>query len=223
MATLDPTSEWRRLTESYGRMCDDELLDLTRQKSELTDVAQEALANEICQRKLKPPPEEVSAPARVAPVPPPQPDSSDSPSAYDEDRKLVDIRTVWSLADALQLQQLLDQAGIPFFMGPEKASGVDSVTSNFANGVDVQIMSVGVPWAQVALQNYAPVNEPAPYHEEENVEHPVSCPKCHSTEVVFDSLVGAQPHSENDPAQQFEWTCDACGYRWTDDGVVKES
>jgi DNA-directed RNA polymerase subunit M/transcription elongation factor TFIIS len=221
MATLDPASEWRRLTEFYGRRCDDELLALFRKKSELTEAAQEALANEIRQRKLKPLPEETPAPARVALISAP-PDSAALPSAYDEDRKLVEIRTVWSLADALQLQRLLDQAGIPFFMGPEKASGVDSVTSDFASGVGVQIMNVGVPWAQVALQNYEPANEPASDHEDENVEHPVRCPKCHSTEVIFDSLIGDQPRSEKDTPQQFEWTCDACGHRWTDDGVVKE-
>jgi hypothetical protein len=58
--------------------------------------------------------------------------------AYDEDRKLVEIRTVRSLADAFHLQQLMDRAGIPFYMGPEKATGVDSVTSDFASGMGCQ-------------------------------------------------------------------------------------
>jgi hypothetical protein len=39
----------------------------------------------------------------------------------------VEICTVWSLSDGLQLQTLLDRAGIPFFMGPEKATGVEAV------------------------------------------------------------------------------------------------
>jgi hypothetical protein len=37
----------------------------------------------------------------------------------------VEICTVWSLSDALQLQTLLDRAGIPFFMGPEKATAME--------------------------------------------------------------------------------------------------
>jgi hypothetical protein len=30
-------------------------------------------------------------------------------------------------------------------MGPESATGVDAVTSNFADGVSVEAMSVGMP------------------------------------------------------------------------------
>jgi len=127
MATLDAATEWRRLSELYSRMADGELLALARKQSELTDVAQGALANEMSFRRLKLTPEEPATPRKVERVV----DPADLNPAYDEDRKLVEIRTVWSLADALQLQQLLDRAGIPFFMGPEMATGVDAVTSSF--------------------------------------------------------------------------------------------
>ena len=212
---VDPATEWRRLSEFYGRMSDGELLALARKQSELTDVAQGALANEMSFRKLKLGPEKPN-------VPPPRPERPLDP-AYDEDRKLVEIRTVWSLADALQVQQLLDRAGIPFFMGPEMATGVDAVTSNFVNGVSVKIMNIGVPWAQQALQYYEPENEPEAEKEEEVGDVAVRCPKCHSTEVVFDSLHGEAPASEKDSAQQFEWSCDDCGHRWKDDGIVREA
>jgi DNA-directed RNA polymerase subunit M/transcription elongation factor TFIIS len=211
MATQDAATEWRRLSELYGQMADGELLALARKQSELTEVAQGALANEMSFRKLKLQPEEPATPAK--------PERPLNP-AYDEDRKLVEIRTVWSLADALQLQQLLDRAGIPFFMGPEMATGVDAVTSNFVNGVSVKIMNIGVPWAQQALQYYEPANEPEEVKEEEHGEIEVRCPKCHSAEIVFDSLHGDEPAGEKDSAQEFEWTCDACGHRWKDDGVV---
>ncbi len=213
MATLDPATEWRRLSELYGQMDEGELLALARQKSELTDVAQEALANEIQQRRLTVQPE---APPIRPPIPETKPDSP-----YNDDRKLVEIATVWSLADALQLQRLLDRAGIPFVMGLEKATGVDSVTSNFANGVSVGIMNIGLPWARQALQNYEPANEPGPKQEEPD-EIPVRCPKCHSTEVIFDELIGELPTSEEDSSLQYEWTCDSCGYHWKDDGIVRE-
>jgi hypothetical protein len=217
MDALDPATEWRRLSELYGRLSDGELLGLARQKSELTDVAQEALNSEISQRKLKVQPE-APAPSPVPETPP------DSP--YADDRRLVEIATVWSLADALQLQRLLDVAGIPFFMGPEKATGVDSVTSNFANGVSVQVMNIGVPWARQALQNYTPENEPEEEEDNEQQgepdEHPVRCPKCHSTEVILDDLVSEPSDVPTDSAPQFEWTCDSCGHRWKDDGIVRE-
>jgi DNA-directed RNA polymerase subunit M/transcription elongation factor TFIIS len=213
MATFDAATEWRRLSELYGRMADGELLALARKQSELTDVAQDALANEVRFRKLKLEAE--------APVEPPKPARELDP-AYEEERKLVLIRTVWSLADALQVQHLLDRAGIPFFMGPEMAMGVDAVTSNFAAGVDVKIMSIGVPWALQALQYYEPANEPESEQHQEPDEIPVRCPRCRSEEVVFEDLTGEEPKTEKDSPQQFQWACDSCGHRWADDGIVRE-
>jgi hypothetical protein len=116
MEGLDPAAEWLRLSERYRQMSDSELLVLARHNSDLTDVAQQALAHEISQRRLKLQPEEPRTPPN--PEPP-----SDSSSFYAEDRELVELCIVWSLSDALQLQTLLDRAGIPFFMGPEKATG----------------------------------------------------------------------------------------------------
>jgi DNA-directed RNA polymerase subunit M/transcription elongation factor TFIIS len=197
-------------------MSDGELVGLARAKSELTEVAQEALASEISLRRLK-----VTA---EAPDPPLAPHQRPLNPAYDEDRQLVTISTVWSVADALRLQRLLDGAGIPFFMGPEMATGADAVTSNFANGVPVGIMNIGVPWARRVLQDYFPRDEPESERrerEEATKEVPVRCPKCHSTEVVFDDLVGEPPTTEQDSPQQYEWTCDSCGHHWKDDGLVR--
>jgi DNA-directed RNA polymerase subunit M/transcription elongation factor TFIIS len=212
MATLDPAAEWRRLEELYRRMADGELLGLARTRSELTEVAQEALGNEIRQRRLTVEPE-------AAPAPPPMPETpSDSP--YYEDRQLVQIAMVWSLADALQVQRLLDQAAIPFCMGPEKATRVDGVTSNFADGVAVGVMRIGWPWASQVMQHYQPVNDPQPKPEEQLADVIVRCPKCHSEDVIFDELVGEIPTTEKNNPQQYEWTCAACGNRWKDDGIV---
>jgi DNA-directed RNA polymerase subunit M/transcription elongation factor TFIIS len=211
MAILDPAAEWRRLSELYRRMSDGELLALARTKSELTEVAQGALTDEIRQRRLKVEPE-------AAPPPPPMPETPpDSP--YYEDRQLVEVATVWSLADALQLQRLLDQAAIPFFMGKEKATSVDAVKSNFADGVPVGVMRIGWPWASQVLHHYQPVNDPEPIPEDLD-DVAVRCPKCHSEDVIFEELVGEPPRTEKDSPQQYEWTCGGCGHRWKDDGVV---
>jgi DNA-directed RNA polymerase subunit M/transcription elongation factor TFIIS len=214
MEALDPAAEWLRLSEHYRRMSDHELLALARHNSELTEAGQQTLANEISARRLKPQPDEPPA----APRPEPQ---VNSPS-YDEDRELVEICTVWSLADALQLQTLLDRAGIPFYMGPEKATGVDSVTSNFANGVSVKIMQIGMPWALEAMKHYEPVNEPRPMQEAELKELPVRCPKCGSTEVVFERLIKQPAAAAGDSSRKFAWACDSCAHQWEDDGIVKE-
>ena len=91
---------------------------------------------------------------------------------------------MWSLSDALQLQTLLDRAGIPVFMGPEPATAVEAVTSNFASGVSVRVTRVGLPWALQAMLNYTSANEPPQQQEEEWHKLPIRCPKCQATEVI---------------------------------------
>src|ERR1019366_4337749 len=164
MGTFDPAAaEFLRISERYRQMSDGELLVLMPQSSELTPFAQQALANEVGSRGLKAEVEDEkpAAPSqfKASPFKPPPaffehesaklrdsaehdfPDADSShEDQYDEDRKLVKLCTVWSVRDALKVQTILDGLGIPFFMGPEKPTGVDGVTSNFANGVGVQIM-----------------------------------------------------------------------------------
>jgi hypothetical protein len=219
MQTLDPAWDWLRLSEHYRQLSDDELVGLARQTSELTETAQQALAQEIANRSLKLPPEESMGPRR----PEPQTDSvEEADSPYDEDRELIDICTVWSAADALKLQRLLDVAGIPFYIGPEKATGVDTVTSNFANGLQVQIMQVGVPWARQALLQYFPADEPPEEKADESDNLAIHCPRCHSAEVVFEDLDPRPENADGKPSPKFKWTCDSCGHEWEDDGLVSD-
>jgi DNA-directed RNA polymerase subunit M/transcription elongation factor TFIIS len=218
MENLGPAGDFLRISDHYRGLSDGELLHLARQPSELTEMAQQALANEISRRGLKAQPEAPSTRPEVWTPP----EISDPSDPYAEDRELVTLCTVWSLADAFQVQSLLDTAGIPFFMGPEKATGVDAVTSNLAAGVEVRVMSVGIPWARQAMQNYEPVSDQTPKEEkdeEADVELSVRCPKCHSTEVVFEEMI---PTSADKPLPQiYKWVCDSCGHQWEDDGVLK--
>lgn len=220
MNNLGPAAEFLRISEHYRQMSDGELLDLAQDPSELTDVAQQALASEISHRGLTVP----SAKPALRPnaVPLPDPADPNSPE-YDHDRQLVEICTVWSQRDALQLQTLLDNAGIPFFMGPENATGVDAVTSNFADGVSVRVMQVGVPWARQAMQTYEPLDDQTPKDQAEPEDLPVQCPKCRSTEVVFDELVPDESAPAANAPQKFKWICESCGHEWEDDGIVKEA
>jgi DNA-directed RNA polymerase subunit M/transcription elongation factor TFIIS len=219
MQTLDPAGAWLRLAEHYRQLSDGELVRLARQTSELTDVAQQVLGQEIANRRLKVPPEEPAAPRSPAL----QPNSAaEAESPYAEDRELVLIGTVWSLADALQLQGLLDKAGIPFYMGPEKATRVEAGTPNFAKGLSVQIMQVGLPWARRALRQYFPADEPPQERMDESDRFAIHCPKCHSTEVVFEDLDRGPQGADGKPSSKFKWTCDSCGHEWEDDGLLTE-
>jgi hypothetical protein len=83
---------------------------------------------------------------------------------------------------------MLDVAGIPFFMGKEKATGVDSVTSNFSSGVSVKIMRIGWPWARQALEHYEPKDVPEAEKQqwEWDEEVDVRCPSCRSQDILFE-------------------------------------
>ncbi len=216
MVHPDAASGWLRLTAHYRQMSDGELLVLARNPAALTEAAQQVLKAEFSVRRLE-------LPAPEEPVAPPEPEP-DPDSPYAEDRELVEIHTVWSLPDALQLQSILDRAGIPFYIGDEKATGVNRVTSNLASGVSVKVMRVGYPYARQALQGYEPANEP-PEEKEDlhglDEDIPATCPKCRSTEVVFEGLAPAPAKEEHDSNRNFQWICDSCGYQWEDEGIVK--
>ena len=234
MDTLDPAGEFLRIAARYRQMSDEELLVLVLETSELTSQAQQALASELQRRGLKLDDQKPSAPSPILPPPvffehesPKLRDSASydpgADSSYEEDRKLVELCTVWSVRDALKVQTILDRLGIPFFMGPEKANGVDEVTSNFSNGVGVEIMQVGLPWVGPAMRNYEPEDDPTPKQTEEELDEVmVRCPRCHSEEVVFNQLDGDLPETEKDSGPKFKWTCDSCGNQWEDDGIAKD-
>jgi DNA-directed RNA polymerase subunit M/transcription elongation factor TFIIS len=215
MEGYGPASESLRIAEHYQRLTDDELIAIAQDTSELTELARQALATEISQRKLTIPGPE------TPPPPPPDTEDDQSKDPYVQDRQVIQIATVWSLSDALQLQSLLDQAEIPFFMGEESATRAEQVTSNFRNGVPVGVMKIGVPWAQQAMQHYEPADEPITDGDQRDEDLAVHCPKCHSEDVIFEHLVeepGRTPETE-----KFAWTCASCGNRWEDEGVETES
>lgn len=233
MATQGPAAESLRIAEHYRQLTDDELIELAQHPSELTDMAQSALQQEISARKLKVPPLEEQRGANW--TPPDDNQSDDSP--YAEERKLVGLTTVWSQRDAEQLQGILVQAGIPFCIGPERATSVDEVRSSFSEGLEVQVMKAAFPYVQSCLRHYEPQDEPAEEKVDDDPDLAVHCPKCHSTDVVFEHLSGESvvQRSEEDDSEEidldesgteaasssrkFDWTCASCGYKWEDEGV----
>ena len=223
MSNLGPAGEFLRISEHYRSLSDGELIALAQKPAELTDVASQALANEVSHRRLTVPPLEEPA-ARPTVVPPPEVLDPTDPEydAYDEDRQLVQICTVFSVRDAVQVQNLLYTAGIPFFMGAERATGVDAVTSKFVEGVGVCVMNIGLPWAQKAMQFYEPKDDQTPKEPEKLEPLPVRCPTCKSEEVVFEELVSEPGKAAATAVPKFKWKCDSCGHEWEDDGVVEE-
>jgi len=57
---------------------------------------------------------------------------------------------------------------------------------------------------------------------EEETSYTPHCPRCHSTEIVFQSL-DLDPLTKSAFDSKYNWSCDACGYHWKDDGIEKET
>jgi hypothetical protein len=101
---------------------------------------------------------------------------------------------------------------------------VDGVTSNWADGVVVRVMRVGLGWARATLPafdyRYIPESEKEQLDEESQLpDVRVCCPKCRSQEVVLEDA-GSEDPAAVETAAQFDWTCVACGNQWRDEGIA---
>lgn len=216
---MDRLRQGQKVAEHYRSLTDEELIAIAQQRSDLTEIAQQALDSEMLNRNLD--------------VPAKQPDENpvtlpdlelvlDSP--YAEDRELVAIETVFSLRDAQQMEALLNAESIPFYMGNERATRTEDVTSDFAQGVPVGVMRVGWVYASQAREHFIPQDDPERRSWNDKEQHlqaaRVFCPRCRADKAVLDGV-------QRNPAKpggvtRFLWRCEACGKRWEDDGVLAE-
>jgi DNA-directed RNA polymerase subunit M/transcription elongation factor TFIIS len=120
------------------------------------------------------------------------------------------------LSEARRVKRILDDAGIPCYLGPDNLENVEELQSNPKDGVDLKVRAVDNQPAMQALSRL-PTLEP-----DEDKEYLALCPKCHSAEIVFQSLDAAQG-ANSDTESKFHWSCDACGCRWRDDGIEQEA
>jgi DNA-directed RNA polymerase subunit M/transcription elongation factor TFIIS len=207
MARLDGVEESRRLQELYARLTDDELQAVADDGYELTDVAKQTLQAEILGRGLH-------IQLRDSPS---TPGFNEEKSDFDpSDLDLVVARRVWDLSEARQAKSILDDARIPSFLGPNNLDGAEESKLNFENGVDLKVREVD---SQLALQA---LSQALPPEAQDDVDYVPVCPKCHSSEIVFQNLDTTQNSSSAFDAK-FNWSCDACGYQWKDDGIEAQA
>jgi len=208
MTDIDWGKEERRLAEQYAQMDEDELQALANRGYELTEVARRALQAEISRRGL-------AIKLRDEPAPPLAPtDESEDPM----ESPLVTISHAYDLAEARRLQAILDAAGILYCWGPDNQENIDAFHASFDNGLDLKVTNYDLSRAVHALNEASP---PDPDEPEEPDYVPV-CPKCHSPEIVFLSRdPGTATGSRLDA--KFNWSCDACGNQWKDDGIEEEA
>jgi hypothetical protein len=208
----DPIRYWQDLTENYRQMSDGELLELADKPEDLTDVARQALRDEMNRRRLEAPADNIASkmpvthsdrpatvnwePARARYLPRENEDETDVPHEYTWKTDLCECNT---RDEALDLGLILKNAGIDSWIStPESKWGL--------GGPRIQVAADQLEQAQMILAHYTP---PARVNEaEQEIDEfilPV-CPGCGSKE---DAVLQAA-----DPVNA--WMCEACGAEWTD-------
>jgi DNA-directed RNA polymerase subunit M/transcription elongation factor TFIIS len=173
-------------------MSDSQLQAMADQVDDLTEIAQQVLRAEISRRGLD----------KQAP------DERGEDSVPSED----DLTTVWTPEDSAQAQSvigILETAGIRTCLCTEKTELVDG---SFEDKQVTKVVHLDRIRALNVLYQYFP-QEPDP---EEDAVRDAVCPNCHARDITFQGL-DAEPAPG--VSAKYNWTCDACGHQWRDDGL----
>jgi hypothetical protein len=194
----DDLKQRQRLAETYAAMTDDELLKLASNPEALTEVAWEALEDELDRRHLELPPEPAEAPAHI------------------DFRKLVTIRQFRDLPEALLAKGSLESMGIQCFLRDDNLVRLDWFISNFVGGVKLCVSPEDAENATRLLDE--PILEGMYVHGVGLYEQP-RCPKCQSLDVNFQELDRPVAYLSAFlrvpmPIQRKGWRCHSCNAEW---------
>jgi len=183
-------------------MADGELEAIAADSSELTDVARQALENEIARRK--------SLGKDVA--------KSVSDPGYDaiELSDFVSIRQLRELHEALLVKGVLDSAEIECFLVDDNMVRMDWFYSNLVGGIKLCVKEEDAEAAMDLLEQSIP--------EEFEVEglgqyQQPRCPKCQSLNIAFEEFnlpvawVSAYLLAPI-PLHRKTWVCHCCRQQW---------
>ena len=201
---LNEQRERRRLAANYAGMTDGELQRLARSAESLTELACDALEDEMDRRQLEFPEDAASAPRQEMEV-----------------RELVTIRQFRDLPEALLAKGSLESAGIECFLADENLVRLDWFISNFIGGIKLNVRAADVESARTILDE--PVLEGL-YVQGVGLYEQPRCPQCQSLDVNFQELdrpisyMSAFLHMPI-PVQRPGWRCHTCDAEWEDDGA----
>ncbi len=202
MASQDPNEERQRLTKLYAEMADGELEAIAADSAELTDVARQALTDELARRR----PEE----AAVAQT------GAGRQRESVELADVVSIRQFRDLPEALLAKGALDSAEIESFLVDDNMIRMDWFFSNLVGGIKLCVKQEDADAALDLLEQSIPeefeVEGVGPYEQPH-------CPKCQSLDIAFEDL--NQPVAWISaslffpiPLHRKRWVCHSCGQRW---------
>ena len=200
---LDDQRKRRRLADNYAGMTDGELQRLARNAESLTELACDALEDEMDRRHLE-------FPDGAAP----------EPRQEMEMRELVTIRQFRDLPEALLAKGSLESAGIECFLADENLVRLDWFISNFIGGIKLNVRAQDAGNAQKLLDE--PILEGL-YVQGVGLYEQPRCPKCQSLDVNFQELDHPIAYMSAFlrvpmPVQRPGWRCHACNAEWEDDG-----
>jgi hypothetical protein len=198
---LDEHRERRRLADNYAGMTDGELQRLARSAESLTELAWDALEDEMDRRHLEC--ADDPAPERRQEM---------------EMRELVTIRQFRDLPEALLAKGSLESAGIECFLADENLVRLDWFISNFIGGIKLNVRAVDAENAQKLLDE--PILEGL-YVQGVGLYEQPRCPKCGSLDVNFQELDRPIAYMTAFlrlpmPVQRPAWRCHTCDAEWED-------
>jgi hypothetical protein len=208
MGVIDPKQERQRLAANYAGMTDGELQRLARNAQSLTDLAWDALEDEMDRRLLKYPD-----------------DAAPEPQHEMEVRELVTIRQFRDLPEALLAKGSLESVGIESFLGDENIVRLDWFISNLIGGIKLKVKPTDVEDALKILDE--PILEGL-YVQGVGLYEQPRCPRCSSLDVSFQPLDRPIAYISAFlrvplPVQLRAWRCHSCDAEWEDDGTEADA
>lgn len=206
-AFLEQQRERRRLAANYAGMTDGELRQLADHAESLTEIACDALEDELDRRDLDFPEDEGAEQSELR--------------QKLEIQELVTIRQFRDLPEALLAKGSLESAGIECFLADENLVRLDWFISNFIGGIKLNVRPADEAIARKLLDQ--PILEGMYVHGVGLYEQP-RCPKCQSLDVNFQELDRPIAYMSAFlrvpiPVQRPAWHCQACDAEWEDDGA----
>jgi hypothetical protein len=201
---MDDQRERRRLAANYAGMTDGELQKLAQSAESLTELACDALEDELDRRHLE---------------------YSDGPAPERrqemEMRELVTIRQFRDLPEALLAKGSLESSGIECFLADDNLVRLDWFISNFIGGIKLNVRAADAANAQKLLDE--PILEGL-YVQGIGLYEQPRCPNCQSLDVNFQELDRPIAYMSvflrvPMPVQRPTWRCHACDAEWADNGA----
>jgi len=201
---LGELRERRRLVENYASMTDGELQRLARNAESLTELAWDALEDEMDRRHLEYPDVPATEPRQEIEV-----------------QELVTIRQFRDLPEALLAKGSLESAGIECSLADENLVRLDWFISNFIGGIKLNVRAADAANGRKLLDE--PILEGL-YVQGVGLYEQPRCPKCRSLDVNFQELDRPIAYMSAFlrlpiPVQRPAWHCHECDAEWADDGA----